>query len=128
MPTAIQDLRTATRIGVRTPVVVYCLNESGKHVRCRAWTDDLSATGARITTEQSLSGKKLLARIMLPDLKDQIIIAEVVREIEKPSDHSAALLDIRRSYYGIRFLGVADAQIQTLIDELDSQALVKQAN
>ncbi len=127
MATAVQDLRSAIRIGVRTPVVIYYQNAAGKFSRCRAWTDNLSATGAKITSEQPLHGTKLLIRIMLPDLKDQVIIAEVVREITQTSELCCTKsLDIRHSFYGIRFTGVADDQVRELIGELDSRALAKQ--
>lgn len=128
MSTVVQELRSATRIGVRTPVVIYYQNALGKFVRCRAWTDDLSVTGARITAEHPLDGSKLLVRIMLPDLKDQVIIAEIVREIDSSSIPNNLLMDIRRSFYGIRFLGVAEDHVRDLIQELDSRALAKQSN
>lgn len=123
MPTtSLDDLRSATRIGVRTPVVVYTGDANGQLVRCRAWTDDLSSTGAKITSEKALIGDEIYIRVMLPDLKDQVIACEIVREI-RSSNNSISLFDIRRSFYGIRFIGLASDAVLEQVEMLDNAAL-----
>lgn len=114
-----EELRTAVRIGVRTPVIVYSYDVNSKFIRTRAWTDDLSVTGAKITSERQLVGGEIWLRIMLPDLKHQVLSAEVVREI---AERSKQLVDIRRSFYGLRFTGLADEATLRLIDSLDEQS------
>lgn len=116
-----QEMRSSVRVGVRTPVVVYSRNKNGNWVRSRAWTDDLSNQGARITSEVQIDDSEVWLRIMLPDLKDQIIQSEIVREVPPPSD-SLKIADIRRSYYGIRFLRLADDVIADRIEQLDELA------
>lgn len=115
------ELRSASRIGVRTPVVVYSLSATGKLVRSRAWTDDLSTTGARITSETHLIGTQIWLRIMLPQLKDQLIEADVIREIAATDTFSRQLADIRRSFYGVRFVGLADDRTIESAQALDLQ-------
>lgn len=121
--TTVDELRSATRIGVRTPIVVYNYDAEGKLVRSRAWTDDLSLTGARITSEQPLQGDKYFVRLMLPELKDQIIACEIVREIPIARETIGNMFDIRRSYYGIRFIGLATEEVVRQIEQLDNVAL-----
>lgn len=116
-----QEMRSSVRVGVRTPVVVYSRNKNGNWIRSRAWTDDLSIVGARITSEVQLDDSEVWLRIMLPDLKDQVIQSEVVREVPPPSD-SLKIVDIRRSYYGIRFVGLADELTSEHIEQLDELA------
>jgi hypothetical protein len=115
---AIEELRTATRIGVRTPVVVY-YEDGDVLVRMRAWTDDLSTSGARLTTEQELPSQSLYARIMLPELKDKLIECEVVREVSAKGN----LYDIRRCCYGIRFNRLADEWVQAQAAGVEKQFL-----
>ena len=119
-----QEMRSSVRVGVRTPVVVYSRNKNGNWIRSRAWTDDLSIVGARITSEVHLDDSEVWLRIMLPDLKDQVIQSEIVREVPPPSD-SLKIIDIRRSYYGIRFIGLADDAITEHIEQLDEQAFAR---
>jgi PilZ domain len=121
------ELRSATRIGVRTPVVVYYFDAQAQLVRCRAWTDDLSSGGARITSEQPLLGEQFFVRVMLPDLKDQVISCQVVREIPNPGNIGNRF-DIRRSYYGIQFLGLATQQVVKQTELLDQASLGHKSN
>lgn len=121
--TTVEELRSATRIGVRTPVVVYNYDANGHLTRTRAWTDDLSNTGARITSEHPLIGEEFYIRIMLPDLKNQVILCEVMREIQVTADMIGNMFDIRRAYYGIRFVGLASDQILNQIELVDSAAM-----
>ncbi len=119
-----REMRSSVRVGVRTPVVVYSRSKNGTWIRSRAWTDDLSVVGARITSEVQLDDSEVWLRIMLPDLKDQVIRSEIVREVPPPSD-SLKIADIRRSYYGIRFLGLADDAIADRVEQLDELAFAK---
>ncbi len=119
-----REMLTSVRVGVRTPVIVYSRSKHGTWIRSRAWTDDLSAIGARITSEVQLDESEVWLRIMLPDLKDQVIRSEIVREVPPPSD-SSRIADIRRSHYGIRFLGLADDAIADRVEQLDELAFAK---
>lgn len=123
--TIAQELRAATRIGVRTPVIVYCQDTNGQLVRSRAWTDDLSSIGARITTERPLAGKRFFIRVMLPDFKDRIFSCEIVREIDTSRESYGGKIDVRRGYYGIRFLDLAEEEDVAAIARLD-QAILQQ--
>ncbi|MBX3421564.1 MAG: PilZ domain-containing protein [Pirellulaceae bacterium] len=119
-----EELRCSTRIGVRTPVVLYEKLKTGGLRRSRAWTDDLSMVGARIVTEKPLESKELFLRIMLPDLKDQLIQCQVVREHQQVV-HSLrnSRLDLERSCYGVQFLGLADQSVLDTIEAADNLAL-----
>jgi PilZ domain len=119
---SIEELRSANRVGVRTPVVVYYLDPRGQMVRCRAWTDDLSSTGARITTEHPLSASQFYMRVMLPNLKDQVIQCALAREIRAKRDFGN-MFDIRRSYYGVQFVGLADVEALSQVEAIDNHAL-----
>jgi c-di-GMP-binding flagellar brake protein YcgR len=118
-----EELRSATRIGVRTPVVIYYLNASDNLARTRAWTDDISGTGAKVTLEQPLPVSAFYIRVMLPDLKNRLISCEIVREIRQKSYATHSFHDIRRSYYGLRFVGMAPQDIVEAVEELDNLAL-----
>jgi len=118
------DFRCSNRIGVRTPVIIYDVKPDESVHRARAWTDDLSASGVKLITENRLSGSQLYIRIMLPELKDRIITCEVVRE-----NHSVlkrlknSLADVTRWCYGVQFVGLADTNILASIDQADNMAL-----
>jgi PilZ domain len=126
--TTFTELRSATRIGVRTPVVVYYFDAQAQLARCRAWTDDLSSVGARITSEQPLLGEQFFIRVMLPDLKDQVISCQIVREIPAPGKPVSNGFDIRRSYYGIQFTGLAAEHLVKQIELLDQASLGQKSN
>lgn len=122
------DFRCSSRIGVRTPVVIYQVNTDGTVVRARAWTDDLSVSGVKLVTENRLMGGSLYIRIMLPELKDKIIACDVVREdqaILKRMKNSLA--DVSRWCYGVQFLGMADPKTAASIEEADDIALGRKA-
>ena len=118
--TAVADLRTATRIGVRTPVLVYAQNASGVWEKIRAWTDDLSTTGARITSEREQTSTDIWVRIMLPALKDQVISAQIVREIDGLHQGCGSIRNIRHCQYGIQFTGLADESVIAQIQAIES--------
>lgn len=120
----LQDARCAPRIGVRTPVIIYEIDNHGEVNRFRAWTDDLSTIGAKLITENSLESWQIYVRIMLPELKDQLIHCEVVRE--EPAviqSFRNSLREIRRSAYGVRFVDAASQDICQVIQAADQLAL-----
>ena len=122
------DFRCSSRVGVRTPVVIYQVNADRSVVRARAWTDDLSVGGVKLVTENRMTGGLLYIRIMLPELKDKIIACEVVRE-----DHAIlkrlknSLADVSRWCYGVQFIGTADEATVDAIDQADNVALGRKA-
>lgn len=118
------ELRFASRIGVRTPVVIYEIRLDGTVARARSWTDDLSTSGVKLITENRLRDNPLYIRIMLPELKDRVIACEKIREddgILHPMGSSR--VDVRRWSYGLRFVGVADSTTQAAIELADEAAL-----
>jgi|688.fasta_scaffold00508_33 hypothetical protein len=119
----LQDARCAPRIGVRTPVVIYDIDDQGDVNRFRGWTDDLSTVGAKLITENALKGWQIYVRIMLPELKDQLILCEVIRE-EAAIIHSFrySLREIRRSCYGVRFVDSATPEICEAVRAADELA------
>ena len=117
----LEEFRCSPRIGVRTPVVIYEFDQAGQVRRYRGWTDDLSMGGAKLITESRLASKQIYVRIMLPDMKDQLLNCEVVREDQSLSRDR--MVDMRRCYYGVKFLGLADDQAFTAIGSADAQAM-----
>lgn len=120
----LQEFRCSSRIGVRTPVVIYQFHIDGSIIRSRAWTDDLSTGGVKLITEKSLGCDWLYLRIMLPELKDRVILCEVVRE-DQATRHllQNSLGDVSRSCYGLRFAGIAEGFDLEAIGRADEEAL-----
>ncbi len=124
----LQEVRCSSRVGVRTPVVIYQFLTKGNIARSRAWTDDLSTGGVKLITEKNLNCEWLYLRIMLPDLKDRVILCEVVREDKSVrNEFKNSLIDVRRSCYGLRFAGIADGVDLEAIERADQQALSRQS-
>jgi hypothetical protein len=114
----IPELRSAERIGVRTPVVVYEIKDDGSIQRSRAWTDDLSANGARLISETAFGSGVIYVRIMLPDFKDQILKCELVR-VAEPSERAMNGSSFRNASlpcYGVRFVEFTDRSLEAALE------------
>jgi hypothetical protein len=116
----VSDLRNSERIGVRTPVLIYEVSENGTFTRYRGWTDNLSATGAKLVIEKPLSGSLLFLRIMLPDFKDQILKSELIRDASGDALQQTPC-DRNRFCYGVRFIEFADHSFKSAIELADEQ-------
>lgn len=117
----LSDLRSSERIGVRTPVLIYEVSENGELTRYRGWTDNLSATGAKLVTDRALTGSLLFLRIMLPDFKDQILKSELIRDASGDALHQTPC-EKNRFCFGVRFLEFVDHTFRSAIELADEQA------
>ncbi len=105
------SLRSFERVAVRTSAIAYDLVPQTNRVRSvRAWTDDLSPSGAKLVTEKPLSGEPFWLKVMLPELANQVFVCRIARKGRSLVKTLANLEDVERHTYGIEFTGVASPE------------------
>ncbi len=97
--------RSFERISVRTFVKIVAA--SPPHRVYKAWTDDLSPSGARILCEEEIQVPLLYLQVMIPELQDRFIVGDLVWA------DPAFLPRLRGSgtelhSYGVRFTGICE--------------------
>ncbi|RLS56444.1 MAG: PilZ domain-containing protein [Planctomycetota bacterium] len=98
------DRRRDFRADLRTVATLYLPEAGGSHRmrEVKAWTEDVSATGARLMTQEPINVKQVWLKFFSPGQSICIIEAEVVRETTGPRN------PFRRNeivnWYGVRFL------------------------
>lgn len=81
----------------------------------KAWTDDISPSGALIQCEQPIESDEICVRVFLPGLQERFFNCRIVRRDEYAST-SFNRAEITRYLYGVEFLGVCgDAEMDFLM-------------
>jgi hypothetical protein len=100
-PSAPDNRRQHDRVDYHTAVTVIADSSDGFYC-IRSRSSDLSATGVRIVCHEPLPGPSVFLRILMPELSERFVEAEMVNErreelarIGRPSDS--------RYVYGLRF-------------------------
>lgn len=98
------DRRQDFRADLRTIATIYVPSEGDSHRlrEVKAWSEDVSATGARLMTQEPLGAKRVWVKFISTAQPVCIIEAEVMRETTGPRNL------FRRNdivnWYGIKFL------------------------
>lgn len=101
------DQRAFDRTSIRASATLFVPNEQGNYKAIRAWTDDVSASGANILTEAPVGESPFCIRISMPGLDDQLLDCVCVRKGQTQVRTLSNLKEILRYNYGVQFIGVS---------------------
>lgn len=83
----------------------------------KAWSDDLSPSGARLLTTEPINASEYYLRVILPGLKDKFFVGQTVRT----STSVQPLLNADDQVlftYGVRFIGICPEEEAEALWEL----------
>jgi c-di-GMP-binding flagellar brake protein YcgR len=105
-----EDQRQFERTSFRASATIYVpdADAEGNYRTIRAWTDDVSASGANILTEGPLGDTRFCIRILMPGLEEQLIECECVRHGKTQTKTLSNLQEITRYSSGVEFVGVCN--------------------
>ncbi len=111
----IPDLRNFPRTNVRTPATVFMPTAEGID-SCRAWTDDLSPSGALVLTEQPIPQPAFLLRVYYPGLQDYLLECRRARQGVTQIRRINLLQEWKRYSCGVHFTGIcSDPELIALL-------------
>lgn len=101
-----ENQRIFSRTSIRASAVILMPNQDGEHKAVKAWTDDVSASGANILTEAPVADVPFCIRILMPGLDEQLLECVCVRTGKTQVRTLSNLREITRYNYGVKFVGV----------------------
>ncbi|MCA8994176.1 MAG: PilZ domain-containing protein [Planctomycetaceae bacterium] len=104
---SVENRRQFERLDYRTVGTAYS-PESGPEapeVLTRVWTRDVSLSGAKLSSNIDLSGRRLYLKLLLPQFKDTIIECNVVRRYKHVRESLAGKERVE-FLYGVQFLSL----------------------
>ncbi len=112
----------------RTAGTAFLLAEDSRDTghAVRVWTRDVSVSGARLSSNEEIPPRKFYLKLLLPQLKDQLLECEIMNRDEKARVGINGK-ERREFLYGIRFLSALPstelpAQLQPLLETSSSSA------
>lgn len=109
-----ENRRQTVRIEYHTAVTVIANGEDGFYC-IRSRSSDLSAAGARIVCQEPLPSRTVFLRILMPELAERFVVADVVNEQVEEVSRLGRRSD--KSYvYGLRFSRFVSEQ--AILDQL----------
>lgn len=102
------ERRSAERIGCHTVVTAITPHNgtSDDEVEVlKAYSEDVSVSGARVISKVPLPTARLFLRFLLPDFGDRYVEAEVVTQSQRER-HLLPMKPQKEYVYGVRFTGV----------------------
>ncbi|MCA9089913.1 MAG: PilZ domain-containing protein [Planctomycetaceae bacterium] len=114
--------RDSNRKEFRTAGTAYLLADDARDTghSIRVWTRDVSVSGAKLSSNEEILPRKFYLKLLLPQLKDQLLECEIMNRDEKARVGINGK-ERREFLYGIRFLNVLSAtelptQLQPLLE------------
>lgn len=114
--------REFDRIDYRTVGTAYAMADGPDkpEMLIRVWTRDVSISGAKLSSNSDISGRRLYLKLLLPQFKDCVIECEVVRQYKQVRE-SLTKQERVEFLYGVRFIDLhkRDALPANVLEALD---------
>ncbi len=99
-----RDGRSSDRQKIRTVATIITTDEESSLLRpmvYRAWTENISATGAALVCDKQMHADRVWIRLLLPGLQDKLVECEIIRS----SEYEPESITKRgpQFVYGVRF-------------------------
>lgn len=102
-----RDNRQSEREDIRTSAEAIVLGDEPK--RIKIWTNDLSASGAKVLTREELDGTEFFVRFLLAGTESSLIAVEIIRhnwdEFRKLHEYAVRFLRVCSAEESERVLG-----------------------
>ena len=110
-----QNRRTCERVGFRTAVTTIARSSEDTPQVFRAWTNDISASGAQLICDVPIPSSELCLRVFLPGFVDRLVTCRVVR-CDAMIQRSVSGVETTLFQYGVKFIGVhSDVDVDELV-------------